>query len=258
MRPLRAVLLAAVLAGLPCGAQALETGFLDRSLHLDGAEHAYQVYVPRTFDPSRAWPVILALHGSGERGRDGILQTEIGLGGALRRYAERYPAVVVLPQAPPDGTWQGPGARLALAALDATLAEFPVDSTRVYLTGLSMGGNGAWYLAYHHPERFAALVVVCGWINERRGGLYPAIPPGSASDPFADVARRVAHLPIWIFHGDADDVVPVAESRGMAAALEAIGADVRYTEFPGVGHGAWGPAYGLEELPVWLFQQRRR
>ena len=252
-------MMVAAIAGSGAGAaQAAETGFLNRAVTLGGVGYAYQVYVPRAYNASKTWPIILALHGAGERGDDGLLQTEVGLGNAIRRHAERYPAVVVFPQARLDEIWQGRGADVALAALDASMSEYNIDSSRVYLTGISMGGNGSWYLAYHHPERFAALVVVCGWISERREGLYPAIVPPSAGDPFAAVAQRVARIPVWIFHGEADDVVPVEESRRMAAALRAIGADVRYTELPDVGHGAWEPAYALAELPVWLLQQQIR
>ena len=252
-----AVALAFVAAAIPgpVAAQGIQTGFLDRTVPLDGVTYRYQVYVPHAYDGTGSWPVILFLHGSGEKGRDGLLQTEIGLGGAIRRYSDRYPALVVFPQTPE--TWQGLGARVALAALDQSIAEFKTDPNRVYLTGLSMGGNGAWYLAYHHPERFAAAVVICGWISEWREGLYPAIPPAGSPDPFRAVAERVAAIPIWIFHGADDSVVPVEESRRMAAALEAAGADVRYTEFPGVNHGAWDPAFALDELPAWLLGQRR-
>jgi predicted peptidase len=101
----------------------------------------------------------------------------VGLGIVLRQSADRYPAmvedrpkaIVVFPQVPEGETWQGLGAAIALLALDQTLVEFSVDGSRVYLTGLSMGGNGAWYLAYYHPARFAAVVVVCGWLSERQG-----------------------------------------------------------------------------------------
>ena len=89
-----------------------------------------------------AWPIILALHGAGERDSDGLLQTDVGLGSAIRRHADRCPALVVFPQSPADGTWQGLGARVALAALDKAMAEFHADASRVYLTGLSMGGIG--------------------------------------------------------------------------------------------------------------------
>lgn len=253
----------AVIAAIFIGAQSAvaqmaETGFLNRSVVLDGVEYAYQVYVPREYRPTTTWPIILALHGGGERGTDGLLQTEVGLGGAIRRHADRYPAIVVFPQRSTDGTWQDLGARLALAALDKSIAEFKVDPLRVYLTGLSMGGNGTWYLASRYPDRFAALVVVCGFVSERRGtggSHYAAI--AAAPDPFAAVAQRVARIPIWIFHGDADDAVPVEESRRMASALKRIGANVQYTELAGVDHNSWDAAYSLPALATWLFQQRR-
>ena len=141
-------------------------------------------------------------------------------------------------------------------------AEFNADASRVYLTGLSMGGNGAWYLAYHHADRFAAVVVVCGFVGDFTGTTsgvhYPAIVATSSSDPYAAIAQRVSRLPIWIFHGDADATVPVEVSRRMAAALKTIGADVQYTELPGVGHNAWDPAYDRADLFTWLFKQKRR
>ncbi len=259
---------ATVLAGVRfVSAQTVETGFLNRSVIVDGTEYRYQVYVPRDYQRAASWPIILALHGGGERGHDGLVQTEVGLGSAIRRHAGRYPAIVVFPQSPDDGTpgFQALGGRLALAALDRTMAEFNADASRVYLTGLSMGGNGSWYLAYHYPDRFAALVVVCGWIGERheRHGItsrvfYPAIVPASTPNAYVAVAQRVSRIPIWLFHGEADSTVPVEESRRMVSALKEVGANVQYTEFPGIGHDAWDSAYALEALPKWLFNQQRR
>jgi predicted peptidase len=235
-------------------AQTVETGFLNRAVRLDEVEYRYQVYVPHEFRRSTAWPVILALHGGGEYGNDGLSQTEGGLARAIRHHADRFPALVVFPQCHPDGTpgWQRKGGEAALAALDATVAEFNGDPSRVYLTGYSAGGNGSWYLASRHSDRFAAVVVVSGWISEFRGKttgiLYSALAPATVSDPYAYVAKQVSALPIWIFHGEADKTVPVEESRNMAKALKVIGADVRYTEFPGVDHNAWDPAYDLADL----------
>jgi predicted peptidase len=245
-------------------AQKVETGFLNRTLILDGEEYRYQVYVPREFRRGPRWPVILALHGVGECGKDGLLQTTVGLAGAIRRHPERFPAIVVFPQAHADGTpaWQGAGGRAALAAVEKAIAEFSGDPSRVSLTGLSAGGNGSWHLASQNPGRFAAVAVVCGFITEFRsvssGVLYPALVAPSEPDPYAIMARRVAHLPIWIFHGDADGVVSVEESRKMAAALKAMGADAQYTELPGVGHNAWDPAYDRADLVAWMLKQRRR
>ena len=241
-----------------------ETGFLNRSVTIDTTEYRYQVYVPREFRRTASWPVILALHGGGQYGRDGISQTSVGLAEAVRQHPDRFPAIIVFPQSPPDGTpgFQGLGERIALAALDKSVAEFNGDQARVYLTGLSMGGNGAWSLAYRHADRFAALIVVCGFVGEftgRQSGVrYPAIVPASVNDPHSAIAQRVSRLPIWIFHGETDPTVPVDESRRMAAALKAVDADVRYTELSGIGHNAWGPAYEREDLFIWLFKQVRK
>jgi predicted peptidase len=241
-------------------AQTIETGFLNRSMSLEGIEYKYQVYLPQSYTADESFPVILFLHGAGERGKDGLLQTEIGLGRAIRREVDRFPAITVFPQSPAEGPgWQDLGGRVAMAALDQTLAEFRTDRSRVYLTGLSMGGNGAWYLAYHHPERFAAALIICGWIEEGRspnGILFPTIPPSSSPDPFADVAQHLSGIPIWIFHGDADPVVPVEQSQRMAAALQAVDARIQYTELPSIGHNSWDEAYDSVEVSTWLFDQK--
>ena len=264
MRTVRTVVVVAFLIASFTVISAQETGFLNRSVVIDGADYRYQVYVPREFGPSSSLPIILALHGGGQYGRDGLSQTDIGLAHAIRLHPERFPAIVVFPQSPPGGTpgFQALGERIALGTLDKSIAEFKADPSRVYLTGLSMGGNGAWYLAYHHADRFAALVVVCGFVGEFTGTTsgvhYPSIVPASVPDQYAAIARHVARLPIWIFHGDADQSVPVEVSRRMASALKTIGADVQYTELQGVPHNAWDPAYNRADLFTWLLKQRRR
>ena len=232
------------------------TGFLNRAIEVEGVRHRYQVYVPAEYTPARRWPVILFLHGSGERGTDGLLQTSVGLGDGIRRHAERWPAIAVFPQAPPEHRWHGRVAHLALATLDRTVREFSTDADRVYLVGLSAGGNGVWNLAYRSPERFAALVAVCGWVQptaERREAI---LPPDSGA-PYPVIARRIRSLPVWLWHGAADSVVPVEESRRMAGALRAEGAEVVYTELPGVGHESWAQAFHSPELPRWLLGRSR-
>ncbi|HJN95072.1 MAG TPA: prolyl oligopeptidase family serine peptidase [Gammaproteobacteria bacterium] len=240
--------------GLPQVLLAQETGFLDRSVTVNGANHPFQVYIPRGYDGSQQWPVILFLHGAGERGDDGLKQTQVGLGRAIRLNPERWPAIGIFPQMPASESWQGDAGRAAMIALDATMQEFTVDSSRQYLTGLSLGGNGTWYLGYQYTERFAALVAVCGFVG--LGDSFPAFLPETSSGPYRDLAVDLAAKSVWIVHGDADSVVPVDESRKMVEALQGAGAEVHYTELPGVGHNAWDAAYSNEELIDWLFEQR--
>lgn len=237
-------------------AQSIETGFLDRTISLGGDDYKYQVYVPRDYQATAEWPVILFLHGAGERGDDGLKPAHVGLGRAIRFNPERWPAIAVFPQVPQGESWQGIAGEVAMAALDATVTEFSTDQSRLYLTGLSLGGNGTWYLGYQHTERFAALVAICSFVN--LGDRFPAFLSAPGSNAYTELARDLAQTPIWIFHGDADRAVPVEESRKMAAALTAVGAEVHYTELPGIGHNAWDPAYRNEELANWLFRQHRQ
>jgi beta-glucosidase len=241
--------------GAPRVSSKQQTGFLDRTIAIGDRMYPYTVYVPRNYDPARAWPVILFLHGAGERGTDGVRATAIGLGNSLRFGPDRIPAIVVFPQVPLDQRWLGEPADVAMQALDRTLAEFHTDPKRVYLTGLSMGGYGTWHLALAHPDRFAALAVVCGGITTYEKTSVRQSPLTThASDPFAFVANALKDKPVWIFHGADDPIIPATESRHMYEALQKAGAgDVHYTEFPNVGHNAWDPAYGTAELWTWMF-----
>jgi predicted peptidase len=246
-------------------AQKIESGFLNRSITVNKSEYRYVVYVPREFTRSRTWPVILALHGGGDYGSDGLKHTASGLANAIRRNPERFPAIVVFPQAKADGTpgWQVEGGDAALAALDKTVKEFNGDPDRVVLTGYSAGGNGTWSIASRYPRRFAAIVPICGFVGKFKGKMssidYPSLAPADAGDVYKFVAGRVSSLPIWIFHGDADQNVDVSESRQMAAALKAIGANAQYTELLGVDHnGATNTAYARADLIEWMLRQRRR
>ncbi len=248
-----------LLSAWPLSAQHVETGFLDRTVDMGGTSVRYQVYVPADYATQDQWPVILFLHGAGERGSDGLLQTTVGLGPAIRQDPERFPAIVVFPQAPRDSHWVGAPADMALAALAQTMHEFNGDDDRVYLTGLSMGGHGTWYLAYRHTERFAAVAPICGYIPDPPGfrGSVPVVPPDSGATVPA-VARQLSNTPVWIFHGEMDAVVPVVGSREAATALEAVSASVRYTEYLGLNHNSWDATYASEAFTQWLFAQRRR
>lgn len=243
----------------PLAAQRVQTGFLDRSVTLSGVAYRYQVYVPANYSATQRWPVILFLHGAGERGNDGLLQTTAGLGSAIRRRPSSYPAIVVFPQAPADSSWLGIPSQVAMAALERTLAEFSTDPDRLYLTGLSMGGNGTWHLAYQYPERFAAIAPICAFVvvPPAARGFSSAVPLDSGV-PFITLARRLGRLPTWIFHGEIDPLVPVTDSRLAAEAIRSAGGDVKYTEFLGMEHNVWDAVYASPQFLEWLFAQRRR
>lgn len=239
--------------------QRVETGFLDRSITVAGRAYRYQVYVPVDYASKPSWPAILFLHGAGERGDDGLLQTNVGLAPAIRQNPSRYPAIAVFPQVPRDSQWVGAPGDMAVAALQQTMREFHVDPNRVYLTGLSMGGHGTWYVAYRHPQLFAAVVPICGWVREfaRFRGSVPVVPGDSAA-VLPSLVQRLARVPIWIFHGEIDQVVDVNGSREPYNALKAAATDVRYTELLGLNHNSWDAAYASEEFVRWLFAQQRR
>jgi len=232
---------------------------LDRRVTVAGRSFHYQVFVPFSYSPAQRWPIILFLHGAGERGEDGLLPTQVGLGTAVRKNASRFPAIIVFPQAPAESLWAGTPAQMAIAALDQTGREFQIDSDRVYLTGLSMGGYGVWYLAYHYPSRFAALVPICGFatVFPAAARLFTPIVPADSGAPYDALARQLRRVPTWIVHGEIDQVVPVEQSRQAAAAFKAAGAPVQYFEVPGTNHDVWDAAYGSPALITWLFAQRR-
>lgn len=246
-------LIAVVLTIAGTASARVQTGFLDRTVNISGSTYRYQVYVPADFRSHKTWPVILFLHGSGERGSDGLLQTDVGLPHAIRQNSARFPFLVVIPQCSPNLTWSTAGMReMALAALDQSIKEFHGDRRRVYLSGLSMGGFGTWEFAIAQPGRFAALVPICSGVRPLSDWPQLRVDVPADADPYAEVARRIGKTPVWMFHGDADPSVPVEESRHMAAALKAVGAEFKYTEYPGVGHNSWDKAYAEPDLAPWL------
>ena len=217
--------------------------FARRTVTVQGIETVYRVYEPR--HAGEPLPAILFLHGAGESGSDGMLPATVGIGPAILRAPERFPARVVFPQASQGYGWRAFNLAAAVAALDDVERSSAVDRERVYVTGISMGGYGTWLLALQQPGRFAAAVPVCGGLDR------------AAMSTHAQAAQRLATLPQWVFHGDADNVIPVEESREMVRALEGAGAPVRYTEYARVRHNSWDRAYAEPELMPWLLRQRR-
>ncbi len=195
----------------------------------------YLLYLPKDYDASdEAWPLLLFLHGAGERGDSLGLVKQHGPPKLVAR-GEDLPFIVVSPQVP-EGAWWNPYVLEEL--LDEVVANYRVDEDRVYVTGLSMGGFGTWALIGLDPDRFAAAAPICG------GGE-------------ARLICGIGRLPVWAFHGDADPVVPIERSEEMVEALEACGGDVRFTVYPGVGHDSWTPTYDNPELYDWLLAHRR-
>ncbi len=227
-----------------------ETGFLNRTILLNGTLHHYQVYLPEGWNEHMKWPVILFLHGSGERGAEGMDETQIGLPAAIRIHPERWPAVVVMPQVPFNHHhWTDPEMmELAMGALNEEEREFHGDPDRTYLTGLSLGGYGVWELARTYPHVFAAIAPVCGgifWSYQPQRWQEPELP--------AEYAHALAHTPAWLFHGADDNVVSPRQSVLMFEAMKAAGANVRFWEYEKVRHNVWERAYSEPELPRWLF-----
>ena len=241
------------LAATPTRAKKTETGNLDRNDSVAGTEYRYQVFVPANWTKKQKWPVVLFLHGAGERADDGLIQTEVGIGTAIRRHRDRFPAIVVMPQCRKDVFWADSMADVAMAALAAARKEFNGDATRIYLTGLSMGGYGTWYLAGKYPGKFAAIAPICGGI------LVPDKAREQSPDdnsPYKEAAKKIgSQTPVWIFHGGDDPVVPVTESRRMNDAMKTLGGEVHYTEYPGVGHNSWEKAYAEADFIVWMLSK---
>ena len=248
-----------VTGGQPPACGAVPAGFEERTVSVPEAGQPvafkYRVLKPAVVEPGKRYPVVFFLHGAGERGSDNELQlTYLPTWLAEEENRRRHPCFVVVPQCRADHKWveidwsdksslpQKPEMTVdmaaAVAALDAVMRSEPVDPGRVYLTGISMGGYGSWDLAARTPERFAAVIPICGGGDEA-------------------TAAKLKTLPIWCFHGDDDKAVPVERSRTMVEAVKAAGGTVKYTEYAGVGHDSWTPAYRDPVTLDWLFGQER-
>lgn len=204
----------------------------------------YLLYLPEAYgrDLSQRWPLILFLHGRGESGTDPQIIKNHGLP-RLIEHQKNFPYIVISPQCSSETRWTD-HADSVLALLDSTLSSFAVDQSRVYLTGLSLGGQGVWYLATQRPSQFAAIAPICGRI------------PG-----FPDFPGKVCVLkdvPIWVFHGAKDDIVPATESETLVATLKACGGNVRLTIYSEVEHNSWDAAYSDPELYRWFMQHTRK
>jgi predicted peptidase len=198
------------------------------------AQIGYLLFLPQGYKESKErWPLMLFLHGSGESGTN-LAKVKVHGPPKLVESKPDFPFILVSPQSPGRG-WNND---TLMALLDEVMSKYQVDPQRVYLTGLSMGGFGTWSLAAAHPERFAAIVPICG------GGK-------------PENATKLAALPIWAFHGAKDQAVPVQRSREMVAAIRAAGGNVKYTEYPDAPHDCWTQTYNNPDLYKWLLAQKR-
>lgn len=220
-----------------------KSGLLSRTVQSGGKSYGYQVFVPSGLAGVEKPPVILFLHGIGQRGQGGFVKGAAAI--LIRQYLERLPAIVVLPQCEKGRYWSDPEMEeMVMATLKQAAAEFSADPERLYLIGVSMGGYGAWHMAAEFQGTFAAVVPICGGSPIRTG------------DRFKPLARRIGKTPVWAFHGAEDRVVPVTESREMVAALKELNGNVRYSEYAGVAHNVWLNVMKEPELLPWLLSQR--
>jgi predicted peptidase len=204
----------------------------------------YLLFEPKGYEgSSKRWPLILFLHGAGERGQD---VWKVATHGPPKNVAQDpdFPFVVVSPQCPEGEVWSND---ILLGLLDEMIGSLKVDSRHVYLTGLSMGGYGTWNLGLRHPEKFAAIVPICGG-----GELIDVLLATS------ERSQALKSMGIWAFHGAKDPIVPVDESQRMIDLLKKHGAqDVRLTVYPEAGHDSWTEAYKNPELYTWLLSHER-
>lgn len=205
----------------------------------------YLLFTPKGYeeDKKKKWPLMIFLHGAGERGTN-VAKVSVHGPPKVVKTREDFPFVVISPQCPSGETWQ---AEAIVALLDRALENYRVDPERVYLTGLSMGGFGSWSLASKYPERFAAVAPICG------GGdiLNVLLPPRGKEG-------ALKSLPIWAFHGAKDPVVRLEESERMVDAFKRAGnQNVKLTVYPEAQHDSWTETYNNEELYNWFLQHTR-
>jgi len=227
------------------------TAFEFKALEAGGHILPYRFYRPPRLEPGRVYPLVLFFHGAGERGVDNRIQ--FLRFASVPHFWEKHPCFIVAPLCPRESVWVQTGfsdpshtmkasppwpMKMAMDLLDKMLKGRPVDTNRVHLTGLSMGGFATWDLLQREAAKFAAATPICG-------GADLAFAP------------RLSKIPVWVFHGDADRTVPPKRSRDIVGALIAAGGHPKYTEYPGVGHDAWGQTYANMAVWDWLFAKSK-
>lgn len=216
-----------------------------RSKLSKAVEANYLLFLPQDYTRrgEKRWPTILFLHGAGERGTNLNKVTVHGPPKIVKNRPD-FPFIVISPQCPNDRTWSQD---VLLALLDEVARQYKVDQSRVYLTGLSMGGYGTWQLGLNHPDRFAAIAPICGG-----GDILPILLPDRKQ------TKRLKELPVWAFHGAKDEAVKVAESERLINALQKIGNDPKLTVYAEAGHDSWTETYNNQALYDWFLQKENR
>ncbi len=220
----------------------------------DGSTLPYRMLEPANIEPGKKYPLVVFLHGAGERGTDNAAQLKHGAGAFAKPDArEKFPCFVFAPQCPKDKKWvemdwggtsgtapadPGQMEHLVVGALESLTKDLAIDTDRIYVTGLSMGGYGTWDLITRYPDKFAAAIPVCGGGDREKASLAKGVP-------------------VWAFHGLEDKVVLPVRTQDMIAGVRAAGGKAALTEYPGVAHDSWTYAYSEPNLLPWLFQQRR-
>ncbi|MBN1863600.1 MAG: prolyl oligopeptidase family serine peptidase [Victivallales bacterium] len=220
----------------------------------DGGTLLYRILKPAGYDSKIKYPLVLCLHGAGGRGDDNQSRGTEAFR-ALNKVQAKYPAFLLTPQCPKDKQWVNtPWAKgsyslnkvpisdelaMVVQIMDSVEKEFSIDPARIYVTGQSMGGFGTWDIIMRYPKKFAAAIPICG------GG-----------DP--SQAKNIAHLPIWTYHGDKDNAVPIAGTREMVEALKKADGNIKYSEYKDGGHNIWVRAWKEEDLTQWLFNQQNK
>ncbi len=216
--------------------------FLNREIGIGNENYTYQLYIPPNVQAENT-PLMIFLHGIRERGEGGYISGMFS--SVIKQYLKDIPAIIMFPQCRPNVYWSDAKMdKMVMQEIEAVKNEFSVDETRKYLIGVSMGGYGVWSFASEYPEKFAALVSICGG------------SPLSNGDRFSPIAEKIGKTPAWLFHGSVDEVVQVSESRNMAAAIRENGGNVKYTEYEGVGHNSYMNAIGEKELMPWILSQK--
>jgi len=237
MQHLKTLLVLALFCGIAPVALAQEAGTqqpakLERPVTV---RLNYLLSLPKDYDKQEKWPLMLFLHGAGERGHNLDLVKVHGPPKLIAQ-GKDLPFIVVSPQCPADMWWES---LELITLLDEIQSKYKVDPDRVVVTGLSMGGFGTWRLANYAPDRFAAIAPICG-----------------GAETFW--AKRIAPIPTWVFHGTKDGAVPFERSQTMVDALKREKAEPRFTIYKDVGHDSWTETYNNPELYEWLLQQKRK